>query len=631
LLSKNKEKISFNVSASALRWRKDFIGIVFVARDMRKTNEIIKDLREKTESLTKTETKLQGVINDMEKNKKNLEDQRLATLNILDDAHQSQAELEVANQALAKKSQELLTLKTLGDELTKVLDIEKAVQAVNKHLVEVLKFSAVTYLVINPAEEGGLIYQVFLKEEVSELFVDEAEKDLFKFLSREKDDKMEAALKVVKNIKPRFFGQKLNNKSTARPKAKVILPLSIGTRKLGVIFITSAKSGLSNIKKGGLIDTMILTFVLAIDRLHTLISAQHSKTVSLVESLSDGVVMFNNEGETVLKNPAFIKYTGLTAKEFVLDDFYKLFAGIDAGRMVNEALTLGKVSHIHEAAVGEKFYEIFITPVKDNQAKIVGGAIILHDITHLKEVDKMKTEFVSVASHQLRTPLTAIKLFTGMLARGEVGELNKEQKEYLDNIQQSIERMVRLVNDLLNVTRIESGKLRVEPQLLDVVSFIKNIIAEAKPLAEIKKQKILFKQGDAALPKVLLDQNLMRQVIHNLIINAIHYSPQDKGKIIISLDKKDKDNFIISIKDNGIGISKEAKGRIFEKFYRADNAVKMLTAGTGLGLYVAQKIVESARGKIWFKSKKNKGSTFFVQMPIVGMKKKEEERGLVIS
>lgn len=575
--------------------------------------------------------KLKSLLSKTQEDKGNLEKQRAATLNILDDVQQSQAELEVANKATEKRSHELEVLKTLGDELTKVLNIEKAVQVVNKHLAEVLKFSAVTYLVINPAEEGGLIYQAFLKEEVSEFFVDEAEKDLLKFLSREKDDKMKAVLKVVKNIKPQLFGQKLNNKSTARPKAKVILPLSIGTRKLGVIFITSAKSGLSNIKKGGLIDAMVLTFVLAIDRLHTLVSAQHSKTVSLVESLSDGVVMFNNEGEIVLKNPAFIRYTGLTIKDFSLDDFYKLFAGIDVGRIVNEALTLGKISHIHEVAVGEKFYEIFITPVKDNQVKIVGGAIILHDITHLKEIDRMKTEFVSVASHQLRTPLTAIKLFTGMLVRGEVGELNKEQKEYLDNIQQSIERMVRLVNDLLNVTRIESGKLRVEPQLLDVVSFIKNIIAEVKPLAETKKQKILFKQDSAVLPKIPLDQNLMRQVIYNLVINAIRYSPQDKGEIIVSLEKKDKDNFIIAIKDNGIGIPKEGQKRVFEKFYRADNAIKVLTEGTGLGLYVAKKIVESAKGKIWFNSKKNKGSTFFVQMPIAGMRKKKGERGLAIS
>jgi len=298
---------------------------------------------------------------------------------------------------------------------------------------------------------------------------------------------------------------------------------------------------------------------------------------------------------------------------------------------VDEALREGKTSHINEAKLINSYFEIFVTPVKESGGGIAGGAIILHDITFLKEIDRMKTEFVSVASHQLRTPLTAVKLFTEMLARGEVGPVKKEQKEYLDNINQSTDRMVRLVNDLLNITRIESGRLRIEPVPTDVCDFVKNIVEETMPLAEMKKIKLSYAScpaGSAILP---LDVNLFRQVIHNLIVNAIRYSLPEHGKVEVAIEINKQKNYIFSVKDNGIGIPEAAQKRIFEKFYRADNAVKAETEGTGLGLYVSKMIVESSGGKMRFESREGLGTTFIVSMPGSGMPVKKGERGLVIS
>jgi two-component system phosphate regulon sensor histidine kinase PhoR len=274
---------------------------------------------------------------------------------------------------------------------------------------------------------------------------------------------------------------------------------------------------------------------------------------------------------------------------------------------------------------------MFFTPVRDNQKKIVGCALIFHDITHLKEIDKMKNDFVSVASHQLRTPLTAIRLFIDMLVRGQVGALNKEQAEYLDNVLQSTDRMVGLVNDLLNVTRIESGRLRVSPQPTNIINFLEGIISESQPVAASRKQKIVFAKDNFKLPLVPIDHNLLRQVIHNLITNAIRYSPEGTGVISVKVENKNSQTFTISVKDNGIGIPEEKKYRMFEKFFRADNAVKISTEGTGLGLYVSKMIVESSGGRIWYESEMNKGTTFFVEMPTSGMIVKETERGLAIS
>ena len=601
-------------------------------KELQRAQKEIKKYSQNLEKQIKARTEeLEGALKKLKNDKKEIDKQRLATLNILEDVHESQDELKEAYTILEKRSEELSALKSLSEELTSVLEIEEAIKIVNRYIVDVLDCSVIAYLVFNPAEESGLVYLSYLNKEVSDKFLDIMKKNMLGFIAEKKESNLDSAGKLVRNVEPRNLGVKINNQNPAVLKSDLLIPLKVGGHILGLMHLGSADFNLKNSAKQGLIDAIAITFSLSIDRLHSLISAQHSKTVSLVASLTDGVIMFNNNKEIVLINPAFKKYTGLTVKDLSLEDFYSSFEEVGIEKMITDALDSNRLSHVNEISLGKKYFDIFITPVKDNQHRIVGGAIILHDITHLKEIDRMKTEFVSVASHQLRTPLTAIKLFTDMLARGEVGKLNKEQKEYLDNVSQSTERMVRLVNDLLNVTRIESGRLKVETQKIDIKKFLKSIISEAKPLAQSRGEVITFNDNNIQLSHIPLDQNLMRQVIHNLIINSIRYSLKNKGKIIVSLEKKDNENFIIKVADNGIGIPEANQARMFEKFYRADNAIKAITEGTGLGLYVAKMIVEQSGGKIWFTSKKDKGATFYVQLPIVGMKNQEGEKGLAIS
>jgi PAS domain S-box-containing protein len=582
-------------------------------------------------SVTEKTRELNQILEEVKKDKLNLEKQRTATLNILEDVSQSQMDLKKANADLAAKSQELAALKSLSDEFVGVFDIFEAVMIANNYLIKFFGFTTLNYLVINPAEEGGIIYTTYLQEDVSEKYLRNAEKDLIDYLAALDIPALNSALNIIKSIVPKYIGQKLDNSLDFMPAEKLYFPLTIGDKNLGAIQVTSKDAAKISGEQKEFIKAIVLALSFSIDRLETLILAQHSKTVSLVESLTDGVVMFNSNKDVVLMNPAFAKYTGFSREYFNLSDLYKLLAGLSLQDMVNSAIMSGKTSHVNEVSLIKRFYEIFITPVRDNKGKIVGGAIIIHDITFLKEIDQMKTEFVSVASHQLRTPLTAIKLFTEMLVRGDVGKLNPEQQEYLENVNESTERMVSLVNDLLNVTRIESGRLAVNPQPVNVIKFIKNIIAEAKPLIVSRTQEIIFHENGFKLGTVPLDENLMRQVIHNLVVNAIRYSPEKNGLIEVSLNKYDDKNFIISVKDNGIGIPPEAQRRIFEKFYRADNAIKSITEGTGLGLYVSKMIVTSSGGKIWFESKKDKGTEFFVELPLSGMQEKKGERGLAIS
>ncbi len=584
----------------------------------------------KREVETKT-AELSIALVSTKKDQKELEKQRLATLNILEDVSDSKGELEKLNQKLEARGKELSALKALSDDLTSVLDVEEVVVIANSYFDKFIDFSTINYLIVNPTQDGSIIYNTYSKEAVSEKYVKESKSHLANFLSLQKDTNFKAAVKIIKNIEPKYYGVGLDNAKKSKPVGYEYYYLSISEKHLGVIQVVHTEKQKINKDELSLLRAIVTTLSLSIDRLQTLTLAQHSKTASLVESLTDGVIMFNDKEEIVLMNPAFSAYTGFSREYFSMIDLYKLLSRYDIQKMVKKALNKGKTSHINEVALVHHFYEMFITPVRDNKEQIVGGAIIFHDITFLKEIDRMKTEFVAVASHQLRTPLTAIKLFTDMMLRGETGKINKEQKEYLENVNESTERMVRLVNDLLNVTRIESGRLRVEPQEIEIKNLLKNIIAETKPLAANRQQKIIFKDNNVSIPKVKLDQNLVRQVFHNLIINAIRYSPEKTGNISIILSQDNKKTFTVAVHDNGIGIPKKAQKRIFEKFYRADNAIKSITEGTGLGLYVSKMIVESSGGKIWFESAKGKGSSFYVCMPIKGMEKKEGERGLAIS
>lgn len=232
---------------------------------------------------------------------------------------------------------------------------------------------------------------------------------------------------------------------------------------------------------------------------------------------------------------------------------------------------------------------------------------------NLKALDKTKDEFLSMASHQLRTPLTTIKGYLSMLTEGDAGPLNKSQKEYLDYATGGAQRMVGLISDLLNVTRLSAGRFIIEKKPVDIVQIVEDEIRQLQNHADNKNLQLEFVPPKTKLPKVELDEGKTRQVIMNFIDNAIYYTP--KGKVWVVLEA-DKDKYRLLVKDTGIGVPPEAKEKLFSKFFRADNAQSIRPDGTGLGLYLAKRVVEDQGGKILFESQVGKGSTFGFEMPI---------------
>ncbi len=259
------------------------------------------------------------------------------------------------------------------------------------------------------------------------------------------------------------------------------------------------------------------------------------------------------------------------------------------------------------------------------KAEVTGAILLFRDITKERDVDRAKTEFVSLASHQLKTPLSAIGWYAEAMLSQEVGGLNDKQKEYLKNLSDSNKRMVDLVNSLLNVSRLELGTFLVEPEPTNVSELAESVLTELAPAVEAKKIK-LEKVYAPDVPKVNLDQKLARMIFQNLLSNAIKYTPQD-GLVTIAISLADE-FLLIRVGDSGYGIPTNDQKKIFTKLFRADNIRETDAEGTGLGLYIIKSIVENSGGKIWFDSLEGKGTTFYVTLPLSGMERKTGSRAL---
>ncbi|MDH4330088.1 MAG: ATP-binding protein [Candidatus Moranbacteria bacterium] len=234
----------------------------------------------------------------------------------------------------------------------------------------------------------------------------------------------------------------------------------------------------------------------------------------------------------------------------------------------------------------------------------------------LKKLDEAKTEFLSIASHQLRTPLTAIKGYLSLIDEGLYGKVNKDVEEVLGKIHISNERLIGLVEDLLNISRIEAGRMQYsmkEVQICDEI--MKDLRASFELRAEDKGLKLIFNKPKIPVPKVMMDKNKIREVISNIIDNAIKYT--EKGHVEVKVRKTDG-NIRVTVTDTGIGIPKSEIPYLFKKFSRGKDTKRLNADGTGLGIYLAKKIIKDHNGKIYIESKgKGKGSTFVIELPIV--------------
>ncbi|MDD4902312.1 MAG: ATP-binding protein [Patescibacteria group bacterium] len=348
-----------------------------------------------------------------------------------------------------------------------------------------------------------------------------------------------------------------------------------------------------------------------------------AKDEAILASIADGCIVVNQKGEIVLINRMAQKMLGYTSKESIGRQWHEILHRQDEGgnpilpekgairaALATTTTTATITSYYYLRKDGTRFpVSRTVSPVT-SQGKVIGAVNVFRDITREKEIDKIKSEFVSIASHQLRTPLTGIQWLTELLQKEK---LTDKGQEYLNDIETSGQRLNKLVELLLNTSRIQAGKVSISPQFVDVVDFTKKLIDGLAPLCRKKRLSFGFASDEKEII-AMTDVGAFQNIAQAIFSNAIEYTPQG-GKVGVKIEKQ-SETFLLTISDNGIGIPQKDQGRMFQEFARASNAGRLKAVGMGLGLWIAKQATELLGGKIWFKSEENKGTTFFIELPL---------------
>ena len=342
---------------------------------------------------------------------------------------------------------------------------------------------------------------------------------------------------------------------------------------------------------------------------------EKNKTLSIIANFVDGLIVFDKTGNITMVNPFAEKMFETREEDIRGRNIMSMKDNLFFTRVADLITEKGKIKRVDRVEFSLKEDSVIeaTTVFLKKEAERIGFLAIFHDISREKTVERLKTEFVSLAAHQLRTPLSAIKWSLALLKEGSFK--GGEKDDVLDKASQSNNRMISLINDLLNVTRIEEGKYIYNPKRADIVEVIKQSIQSAIEAAKIKNVNFSFKPPKEGLPKVSIDEEKIGLSIQNLAENAVHYT-ESGGNVQISIYyDKDKQEIVCFVKDSGVGIPQMQQKRIFTKFFRGENVMRMETEGSGLGLFIVKNIIEAHKGKIWFESKDGEGSTFYFSLP----------------
>lgn len=363
------------------------------------------------------------------------------------------------------------------------------------------------------------------------------------------------------------------------------------------------------------------------------LGALNRRVEAVLNATNDGIVLLDRTGAFAVVNNRFAELFGLEP-DVLIDQPYQQAAPLLLSRFRNRAEVRQRLEAIvnDPTAFVEEVFEVaepvvrvlrvYSSPVQRDQEEgatvaadnLLGRIFVFRDVTRETTVDRMKTEFVATVSHELRTPLTAIKGYVDLMLEGKPGTLTETQADFLKMTRGSTERLTALINDMLDISKIESGRMDMRQESVDYVPLAEQAIRLLQREADERHIQLILEVGSRGMRPVLGDGDRITQVLVNFISNGIKYSPNG-GEVRVIIEQE-SDFVTTCIADTGIGISREDQPRLFQKFFRADNSTTRSTGGTGLGLAITRAILEKLGGSVWVESAPGKGSKFWFTLPV---------------
>ena len=515
---------------------------------------------------------------------------------LIEERDQLTQQLLEANQQLERQLQELNAIYTIGRSVTSVLDLNRVLNRVVEAAVYVAG-----------AEEGLL------------LLLDSAEEELYLRAAKDVDEKLARNLRVrvddsaagraIQSNRPVLISGEHTKVITGYlVQALLYIPLQVPERGVvGVLGVVNRQSERSFSEKDVFLLSALADYAaIAIENARLFESAEieRIKLETVLGQTQDAIIVVDEHNVILLCNAAARAVLDMdesatlqkvNAKDIPNQIIRDLFAQIQKTE---------QIVHTEVPLSDGRTFNAQLTPIKG-----VGRILVMQEITHLKELDRIKSEFVANVSHDLRTPLTSIQGYVELLPR--VGPLNQQQHDFIKCVHDSMQTITELINSLLDIDNIETG-FALEMVPYDIVEVIEETVRELEPRANRKNQELHW-YAPKSLPLVQCNPHRLRQVMDNLISNAIKYT-QEGGRISVSA-VEDERHVVISVTDTGIGIPLAQQPYIFDKFYRVESDETLGIVGSGLGLAIVKTVIEKHNGRVWVESKPGAGSAFSFVLP----------------
>lgn len=530
------------------------------------------------------------------------------------------AELEALRQENRRLSQELkerlfelAVLYDISNSISYTLDYEAILKFIMDSLHRVLDYDLCVSLIVSEQEKKATMVMRTARA-VHSRIIEEARRRALEALANFRGQTLEDdGIALESSIGP--------GDDSAAPlpiKSSFDVPFFVRDKAVGILSVASSRDASYTDDEIKLFYTIASQAQAAVERLQALLSAEKSKMKLMVEGMSEGVLMFDEKGELVILNAAARQILDYKGSGLSAGPFLKHLEGLGVGDLFDGLKNEAGSPRVRELALEKPYTRIVhleASYMRDEAGRPLGTAMVLRDVTREREIDQMKNDFVSLVSHELGTPLIAIRGGVENILKGLTGEVSPMQRDFLLIVKRNVERLSRLIGDLLDIARIEAGRIEINRQEVELPTLVTEAMSLLEEVAAGKGVSLETSFAED-LPKVLADPDRITQVVTNLVGNAIKFTPAS-GRISVGISKQPS-CIRIDVSDTGKGIPGQDLEKVFDKFYQVarrpgEEAAKK---GAGLGLTISKGIVEKHGGKIWVESEPGKGSTFSFTLPL---------------